>query len=115
METKFKINSGVQELTLEDVMHRLECIEALLQSFLRTTRDIMNSEEVAAWLGISRSTLYKLTMNHAIPFYKLPASNLNVYDRKEVEAWLRTQKGVPYKTEEEIREMADAYMLATTR
>lgn len=72
-----------------------------------TTKEVLTSDEAAKYLGISKSYLYKLTMNRAIPCYK-PMGKLCYFNRHELEAWLQTNR---IATNEEIERQAQNYCL----
>ena len=55
------------------------------------TKEVLTSDEVAAYMGISKSHLYKLTMRQEIPHYK-PTGKLCYFNRKEVEQWLQSNR-----------------------
>lgn len=55
------------------------------------TKEVLTSDEVAAYMGISKSHLYKLTMMKEIPHYK-PTGKLCYFNRKEVEQWLQSNR-----------------------
>jgi excisionase family DNA binding protein len=71
--------------------------EKLIQEFLELKKqitesivckkDIMTLEEAATFLGISKSTLYKLNLINGIPHSK-PAQKLIYYKRTDLEAWM---------------------------
>lgn len=50
-------------------------------------KQILTFSEAAVYLGISKSTLYKLTSSRSIPIYK-PAGKLIYFDRLELNNWL---------------------------
>lgn len=54
-------------------------------------KQVLTSREAAAYLGISLSHLYKLTMRQEIPHYK-PEGKLLYFDLNEVEAWARRNR-----------------------
>lgn len=56
------------------------------------TKEVLTSDEAAAYLGVSKSCLYKWTMNREIPHYKSPTGKLCYFNRKEIEAWMQSQK-----------------------
>ena len=68
-------------------------------------KNLLTSDEAARFLGISKSYLYKLTMQRRIPHYK-PCGKLNYFDRSELEEWAKSVK-VP--TMNEIEATAQAY------
>lgn len=55
-----------------------------------TTKEVLTSNEAARYLGVSKSCLYKWTMDRKIPHYKSPTGKMCFFNRKEVEAWMQT-------------------------
>ena len=74
-------------------------------------KDVLTIEDAAAFTGLSRSHIYKLTSSGDIPHYK-PNGKYIYFDRKELEAWLLRNR---VSTNEEIREKAEAYCLGGQR
>ena len=72
-----------------------------------TTKEVLTSDEAAKYLGISKSYLYKLTMQQKIPHYK-PMGKMCYFNRQELEAWLQANR---IATAEEIEQKAQAYCL----
>ena len=72
---------------------------------LFATKEVLNSEETALYLGISKSYLYKLTMRREIPHYK-PLGKMCYFNRRELEAWLQSGR---VATTTEINEQAAGY------
>jgi excisionase family DNA binding protein len=62
---------------------RLRNIEAFLQS----QKTVLNFEEVAAYTGLSKSYLYKLTCSGGIPCYK-PQGKHIYFNKQEIDQWL---------------------------
>lgn len=84
------------------VEERLERIEALLAA---ASKEVLNSAEAAALLGITAKALRNLTAQRKVPHYKQGAS---LYFRKsELEAW-RCARRVP--TDEEVASQAAALL-----
>ena len=71
------------------------------------TKEVLTSEEVAKYMGISRSYLYKLTMRQQIPHYK-PMGKMCYFNRAEVEKWLQSNR---VATVDEIEQQAQAYCM----
>ncbi len=65
-------------------------------------KKILTSEEAAAYMGISQSTLYKLTSSRSIPHFK-PRGKMCYFDREELEHWLQRNR---ISTMEEINDEA---------
>ena len=62
---------------------RLSNIEALLLS----QKTVLNFVEVAAYTGLSKSYLYKLTSTGGIPCYK-PQGKQIYFNKQEIDQWL---------------------------
>ena len=71
------------------------------------TKEVLTSDEVAKYLGISKSYLYKLTMGQKIPHYK-PMGKLCYFNRVEIEQWLQNNR---VATEDELNQQAQAYCM----
>ncbi|EOS16727.1 hypothetical protein C825_001137 [Parabacteroides sp. ASF519] len=70
------------------------------------TKEVLTSEEAAKYCGLSRSYLYKLTMNRQIPHYKGPMGKMCYFNRKELEQWLQSNRVI---MESEINQQAQSY------
>lgn len=82
-------------IQVSQLKHRVENLE----NVLRNGKDVLTLEEASLYTGISRSTLYKLTSAHEIPYYK-PHGKLILFERKELLAWVRANR-IPAKDEDE--------------
>ena len=71
------------------------------------TKEVLTSDEVAKYMGISKSYLYKLTMRQQIPHYK-PMGKMCYFNRLEVEKWLQSNR---VATATEIEQQAQAYCM----
>lgn len=65
-------------------------------------KEVLTSDEAARYLGVSKSTLYKWTMNRTIPHFK-PAGKICYFNRSELEAWMQSRR---ISTEQELNEKA---------
>ncbi len=79
--------------------------EIVAENLAICTKEVLTSDEVAKYMGISRSHLYKLTMRQEIPHYK-PTGKLCYFNRAEVEAWLQANR---VDTKEEIKRQVQNY------
>ena len=75
----------------------------------RNTKNVLSADEAAAYLNVSKSYLYKLTIARKIPFSK-PLGKMCYFDRLELEAWLLSNR---VATSDEITERAQAYCAHT--
>ena len=69
------------------------------------TKEVLTSEEAAKYLGVSKSCLYKWTMTRQIPHYKSPTGKMCLFNRKDIEAWMQSQR---VATDEELEAQAEA-------
>jgi excisionase family DNA binding protein len=68
---------------------------------------LLNSDEAAEYLGISRSYLHKLMMTKSISYYK-PNGKLCYFDREDLDKWLRRNR---IDSQDEIEQAALNYMV----
>ena len=83
----------VKELTSvepEALNERLSKIEERYFS----NKEMLTTTEVAEYLGVSQSQIYKLTMNMEIPHYK-PQGKTIYFDKKELLKWMRNNHIAP--------------------
>ena len=70
-----------------------------LENLCYITKEVLNLEEASAFLGIAKSTLYKMTHLNQLPYFK-PAGKLIFFEKKALLDWVR---GARAMSEEEIR------------
>ncbi len=71
-----------------ELLERFNKLENLI---LSTQKSVLNIDEVCSFTGLSKSTIYKLTMSGGIPHYK-QAKHL-YFDRVEIIEWLKSNRG----------------------
>ena len=71
------------------------------------TKEVLTTDEAASYMGVSKSCLYKLTMEKRIPHYK-PMGKMCFFNRKEIEMWLQANR---VATDEELSQDAQAYCI----
>lgn len=69
-------------------------------------KEFLTSEEACEYIGIKRSTLYKLTFSKAIPYHK-PNGKKIFFERTKLDAWLKSN---PVRSDEELEIAADTYI-----
>lgn len=75
-----KINEVEKISNLEDAINQIK-------KELWSTKEVLSSSEVCAFLGISESYLYRLTSLKQIPHYK-PNGKMIFFNRKEICEWI---------------------------
>ena len=75
------------------------------------TKKVLTFNETADFMGISKSCLYKMTMNRTIPHYK-PNNKMIYFKLEDVEAYLLS---VRIKPQTEIETGASKYVLTSNK
>lgn len=90
-----------------------DCITRALNKYINelrfdkpTTDDVFGAMEVAAYLKMGKSAVYKLTMNRQLPHYKM--GKILYFRKEEIDDWINKGK---VKTRQEISDEADSYLL----
>jgi excisionase family DNA binding protein len=89
-------------MNLENINDRLRNIETLLLN----QKSVFNFDEIAAYTGLSKSHLYKLTSSGGIPCYK-PQGKHIYFNKVEIDAWLMQNRKA---TNQEIEIQAATYL-----
>lgn len=87
-----------QERKIVELQERVKRLENLCY----TTKEVLTLEEASAFLGIAKSTLYKMTHTGVLPYFK-PAGKLIFFEKQALLEWVRGAKAL---SEEELREQA---------
>ena len=66
--------------------------DLITANIIGTQKEVLTTDEAARYLGVSKSCLYKMTMNRQIPHYKSPSGKMCYFNRREVEAWMQSQR-----------------------
>ena len=74
-----------------------------LEQLLHQGKDVLTLEEAAKFMGIARSSLYKMTHEQTIPFYK-PNGKMIFFEKSDLLAWVRKNR---VSSETEISEEAE--------
>ena len=79
----------------------------VLEDILDSSKEVLTVEEAAKFMGMARSSLYKMTCEQSIPFYR-PNGKMIYFEKTALEEWLRQN---PVKTQEQIAQEAQRYLL----
>ena len=79
--------------------------DLISEKILITSKAVLTASEAAAYLGISLSSLYKMTMRKQLPHSK-PGGKMCYFSRTELEAWLMSNR---IATADELQDRAQAY------
>lgn len=97
--------SGEPEpLNIKTMAEELRQVADLISAnIIGTQKEVLTSDEAARYLGVSKSCLYKWTMSRQIPHYKSPTGKMCFFNRKEIEAWMQSQR---VATNDELEQQA---------
>jgi excisionase family DNA binding protein len=96
------------ENPFEIILEKLDRIEKAIEQLnangpLANTNDPMDVKDLAAYLKISASTIYKFTSTRSIPYYK--NGKRLFFKREEINDWIFTTKiNSSYEIEQEANE-----------
>ncbi len=96
VQSNKEANLSKQVAELQGRVHSLEQI-------LHLGKDVLTLEEAAKFMGIARSSLYKMTHEQTIPFYK-PNGKMIFFEKSDLLAWVRKNR---VSSEAEISEEAE--------
>ena len=85
--------------------------DLITANIIHTTKEVLTVDEAARYMGVSKSYLYKLTMQGKVPFSK-PLGKMCYFNRLELEAWLMSNR---MATVDEIQDRARSYCATHTR
>ena len=83
--------------------------DLITANIISTTKAVLTVDEAARYMGIAKSTLYKMMMRREIPYSK-PNGKVCFFDRLELEAWLMSNR---MATADELQDKAQAYCART--
>jgi excisionase family DNA binding protein len=66
-----------------------------LKELLNLQKNVFTLAQAAAFLGISRSHVYKLCLQKKIGFYKSGGGKLSFFERQELEKWALSNRVKP--------------------
>ena len=89
LETYKNSSENVPSRKVDDLIQRI----SVLEDVLCAAKEVLTLEEAAVFMGISRSTLYKMTHNNVIPFYR-PNGKLIYFEKSELLAWMRKNRAI---------------------
>lgn len=99
-------NSVQMDSELAKYVAELEKRVRNLEDKFDSGKEVLTLQEAAQYMGIARSSLYKMTSNQTIPFYR-PNGKLIFFERDDILSWIRRNR--VFSTEE-IEEEARLHM-----
>jgi excisionase family DNA binding protein len=76
-------------LKVESHEHRI----GIMENLLRDAKQVLTLEEAALFMGISKSSLYKMTHKHELPFFR-PNGKIIYFEKSELLNWMRQNRSM---------------------
>lgn len=104
--TMYSTEQNSDETSLLQRINGLEKELESVKNAICSVKEVLNLEEAAIFLGIAKSSLYKMTHNQVIPYFK-PNNKMVYFERSELLKWLRQN---PVASQSQIADEARAIM-----
>ena len=72
---------------IEELQKRMEAVEDSLDN----AQEVLSVEEAARFMDIARSSLYKMTSDRSIPFYR-PNGKMIYFEKADILEWIRKSR-----------------------
>ena len=84
-----------------------EIAEAIANKLSIYHKEVLTLSEAAAYLNLSKSYLYKMTMKKEIPYFK-PMGKVCYFNKSDLDNWLHQNR---ISTDEELQQQADSFCM----
>ena len=93
MEQQRNVRKGSRlQRQIEELQKRMEAVEDILDD----AKEVLTVEEASRFMDIARSSLYKMTSDRSIPFYR-PNGKMIYFEKADILAWIRQNRVMPTK------------------
>ena len=87
---------------IEELQKRMDAVKDILDN----AKEVLSVEEAASFMDIARSSLYKMTSDRSIPFYR-PNGKMIYFEKADILEWIRKNRVMPviydvYKEQEPV-------------
>ena len=84
---------------IEELQKRMDAVEDNLDN----AKEVLSVEEAARFMDIARSSLYKMTSDRSIPFYR-PNGKMIYFEKADILEWIRKNRVMPvmYDVDKEL-------------
>ena len=80
---------------IEELQKRMEAVEDILDN----AKEVLTVEEASRFMDIARSSLYKMTSDRSIPFYR-PNGKMIYFEKADLMAWIRQNRVMATKKDD---------------
>ena len=78
-----------------ELQKRMEAVEDILDN----AKEVLTVEEASRFMDIARSSLYKMTSDRSIPFYR-PNGKMIYFEKADILAWIRQNRVMATKKDD---------------
>jgi len=79
---------------METIQNEVKQIKQFIKEQSILSKEILTLEEATWYLGLSKSSIYKLTSKRGIPFYS-PGGKKLYFKKSEIDNWIYQSKIIP--------------------
>lgn len=79
---------------MDKILTKIEDLEILLTKQIILRKEILTLDELALYLLLSKSCIYKMTSNKEIPYY-IPGGKKIYFKRSEIDNWIIESRVTP--------------------
>ena len=72
---------------IEELQKRMDAVEDILDN----AKEVLTVEEASRFMDIARSSLYKMTSDRSIPFYR-PNGKMIYFEKADILEWIRKNR-----------------------
>ena len=80
---------------IEELQKRMEAVEDILDN----AKEVLTVEEASHFMDIARSSLYKMTSDRSIPFYR-PNGKMIYFEKADILTWIRQNRVTAIKKDD---------------
>lgn len=100
-----------KEISAAEYFQRIEERQKSIEKLLLSQKNVLTFEEAASYMGVSKSFLYKKTMDNSISYFK-PRGKMIYFERESLEKELLQNRITPA---DEIESKASTYVTLNNR
>lgn len=89
---------------IEELQKRMDAVEDILDN----AKEVLSVEEAARFMDIARSSLYKMTSDRSIPFYR-PNGKMIYFEKADILEWIRKNRVMPVMYNEDKEQKPESY------
>ena len=90
---------------IEELQKRMDAMEDILDN----AKEVLSVEEAARFMNIARSSLYKMTSDRSIPFYR-PNGKMIYFEKADILEWIRKNRVMSVMYDEDIEQEPEPHL-----